>query len=93
MKLFTITLILSILSFQAMAASWNFKKNLDASPPYNKCIEAIANGKDMGSSSLKNKSRYSKNSSYSNTILTINIPKNCLKHFIVPTTNTNTKTL
>jgi hypothetical protein len=58
MKLFTITLILSILSFQSMAASWNLKKNLDASPPYNKCIEAIANGKYMGSSSLKNKSRY-----------------------------------
>ena len=70
MKLFTITLILSILSFQAMAASWNFKKNLYASPPYNKCIEAIANGKDMGSSSLKNKSRYT-NYFYKNFIYEI----------------------
>ena len=39
-------------------ASWNFKSNVDLSPPYNKCIEAIANGKDMGKSSLKNKKQY-----------------------------------
>jgi hypothetical protein len=58
MKLIGLTLILTILSFQLVAASWNFKKNLDANPPYNKCIEAISNGKDLGSSALKGKSKY-----------------------------------
>jgi len=53
MKLIGLTLILSIFSFQLVAASWNFKKNLDVNPPYNKCIEAISNGKDLGSSALK----------------------------------------
>ena len=43
-----------LFSTQAISASWNFKSNVDLSPPYNKCIEAIANGKDMGKSSLKN---------------------------------------
>ena len=58
MKLIGLTLILSIFSFQLVAASWNFNKNLDANPPYNKCIEAISNGKDLGSSALKGKSKY-----------------------------------
>jgi hypothetical protein len=44
-----------LFSTQAISASWNFKSNVDLSPPYNKCIEAIVNGKDMGKSSLKNK--------------------------------------
>ena len=58
MKLFVFTLILSIFSFQLVAASWNFKKNLDLSPPYQKCIEAIANGKNLGKSTLRNKTNY-----------------------------------
>ncbi len=70
MKLFSFTIIMSVLSFEIMAASWNFKKNLDASPPYNKCIEAIANGKDMGLSSLKHKKRHT-NYFYENFIYEI----------------------
>ena len=47
-----------LFSTQAISASWNFKSNVDLSPPYNKCIEAIANGKDMGKSSQKYKIIY-----------------------------------
>ena len=50
---FFIVAITCLISTQAISASWNFKSNVDLSPPYNKCIEAIANGKDMGKSSLK----------------------------------------
>ena len=52
---FFIIVMTCLISSQAFSASWNFKSNVDLAPPYNKCIEAIANGKDMGKSSLKNK--------------------------------------
>ena len=52
---FFIIAMTCLISTKAISASWNFKSNVDLSPPYNKCIEAIANGKDMGKSSLKNK--------------------------------------
>ena len=55
---FFIFAITYLISTQTISASWNFKSNVDLSPPYNKCIEAIANGKDMGKSSLKNKIIY-----------------------------------
>ena len=50
---FFIIVMTCLISTHAISASWNFKSNVDLSPPYNKCIEAIANGKDMGKSSLK----------------------------------------
>jgi len=50
---FFIIAMTCLISTKAISASWNFKSNVDLSPPYNKCIEAIANGKDMGKSSLK----------------------------------------
>ena len=52
MKFFIFVLTI-LASTPAISASWNFKSNVDLSPPYKKCIEAIANGKDMGKSSLK----------------------------------------
>ena len=57
MKFFIFVLTI-LASTPAISASWNFKSNVDLSPPYKKCIEAIANGKDMGKSSLKNKNQY-----------------------------------
>ena len=54
MRFFIITMT-CLISTQAISASWNFKSNVDLSPPYNKCIEAIANGKDMVKGSLKKK--------------------------------------
>ena len=48
---FFIIAMTCLISTKAISASWNFKSNVDLSPPYNKCIEAIANGKDMGKSS------------------------------------------
>ena len=50
---FLIVAITCLISTQAISASWNFKSNVDLSPPYNKCLQAIANGKDMGKGSLK----------------------------------------
>ena len=69
MKFFIFVLTI-LASTPAISASWNFKSNVDLSPPYNKCIEAIANGKDMGKSSLKNKNQYT-NYFYENYIYEI----------------------
>ena len=55
----TILLIL-FFSSQGLSSSWNFRSNLDLNPPYIKCVEAIANGKDMGPVSLKNRKQYTK---------------------------------
>ena len=44
---FSIIAMTCLISTPAISASWNFKSNVDLSPPYNKCIEAIANGKDL----------------------------------------------
>ena len=67
---FFIIAMTCLISTKAISASWNFKSNVDLSPPYNKCIEAIANGKDMGKSSLKNKKQYT-NYFYENYIWVI----------------------
>ena len=67
---FFIIAMTCLISTKAISASWNFKSNVDLSPPYNKCIEAIANGNDMGKSSLKNKTQYT-NYFYENYIYEI----------------------
>jgi len=58
MFFFKTILFILFFSSQSLSASWNFKSNLDLEPPYNKCIEAIANGKDMGPPTLKKKKQY-----------------------------------
>ena len=70
MKLFVFILIFATFSTKLFSASWNFKKNLDANPPYKKCVEAISNGKDLGSSALRGKSKYA-NYLYENFIYEI----------------------
>ena len=55
MKLFAFILIFATFSTKLFSASWNFKKNLDANPPYKKCVEAISKGKDLGSSAFNRK--------------------------------------
>lgn len=48
MFFFKTILLILFFSSQGLSSSWNFRSNLDLNPPYIKCVEAIANGKDMG---------------------------------------------
>ena len=60
MFFFKTILLILFFSSQGLSSSWNFRSNLDLNPPYIKCVEAIANGKDIGPVSLKNRKQYTK---------------------------------